>query len=171
MFGHSSKSEDKQSEEPKIPDPAMTHEPPMLGSNPPTVKADPQPQDDNPITAPPLITNEPTVITPPNNQETNLSAEENKANSSSLNQTTKQDDLLDIKQDALQELAPLVDKLEQTPEEKFHLTMMMIQATDNKDLLSEAYKTAQTITDEKARAQALLDVINEINYFTQNQNE
>jgi hypothetical protein len=49
--------------------------------------------------------------------------------------------------------------------------MMMIQATDNKDLLSDAYKAAQTITDEKARAQALLDVINEINYFTQNQNE
>ena len=149
----------------------MTHEPTMLGSHPPTAKADTQSQDDSPITAPPLITNEPTVITPPNNQETNRSLEENRADSSSLNQTVKQDDLLDIKQDALQELAPLVDKLEQTPEEKFHLTMMMIQATDNKDLLSDAYKAAQTITDEKARAQALLDVINEINYFTQNQNE
>ena len=45
--------------------------------------------------------------------------------------------------------------------------MMMIQATDNKKLLPDAYKAAQAITDEKAKAQALLDVINEINYFTQ----
>ncbi|HUD03227.1 MAG TPA: hypothetical protein VMR51_00285 [Patescibacteria group bacterium] len=76
-------------------------------------------------------------------------------------------DLLSIKQKALQELSPLVNHLDQTPEEKFKTTMMMIQATDNKKLLPDAYKAAQAITDEKAKAQALLDVINEINYFTQ----
>ncbi len=75
--------------------------------------------------------------------------------------------LLDIKQQALQQLSPLVGHLEQTPEEKFRTTMMMIQAADNQDLLKAAYDAAQAITDEKARAQALLDVINEINYFTQ----
>jgi hypothetical protein len=76
-------------------------------------------------------------------------------------------DLLDLKQKALQDLSPLVGQLDQTPEEKFHTTMMMIQANDNKELLSDAYTAAQAITDDKARAQALLDVINEINYFTQ----
>lgn len=75
--------------------------------------------------------------------------------------------LLDIKQQALQQLSPLVDHLDQDPEEKFRTTMMMIQASDNKDLLKTAYAAAQAITDDKARAQALLDVINEINYFTQ----
>ena len=77
------------------------------------------------------------------------------------------DELLNIKQDALQELTPLVGHLEQNPEEKFRTTMMMIQATDDHSLIKTAYDTAKQITDEKARAQALLDVVNEINYFTQ----
>lgn len=76
-------------------------------------------------------------------------------------------DLLDIKQQALQHLSPLVGKLEQSPEEKFRTTMMMIQASDDQNLVKDAYEAAKLIPDEKARAQALLDVINEINYFTQ----
>jgi hypothetical protein len=80
------------------------------------------------------------------------------------------DDLINLKQQALQQLSPLLGHLEQTPEEKFRTTMMMIQASDNADLLKEAYEAAQGIPDEKLKAQALLDVINEINYFTQ-QNE
>lgn len=75
-------------------------------------------------------------------------------------------DLLDIKQQALQQLSPLVGHLDQTPEEKFRTTMMMIQASDDQNLIKTAYESAQAITDEKLRAQALLDVINEINYFT-----
>jgi len=77
------------------------------------------------------------------------------------------DDLLDIKQNALQQLTPLLGHLDQTPEERFRTTMMMIQASDNQDLLKDAYEAAQQIEDEKTRAQALLDVVNEINYFTQ----
>lgn len=79
-------------------------------------------------------------------------------------------DLIDIKQQALQHLSPLVGHLDQTPEEKFRTTMMMIQASDNKDLIKDAFEAAQQIGDDKARAQALLDVINEINYFTQHEN-
>jgi hypothetical protein len=75
--------------------------------------------------------------------------------------------LLDIKQQALTQLSPLVGHLEQSPEEKFRTTMMMIQASDNQTLVKDAYEAAQQISDEKTRAQALLDVINEINYFTQ----
>ena len=45
--------------------------------------------------------------------------------------------------------------------------MMLIQATDDKTLLRSAYDAALQINEEKARAQALLDVVNEINYFTQ----
>jgi hypothetical protein len=77
------------------------------------------------------------------------------------------EELLTIKQQALQDLSPLVSHLEQSPEEKFKTTMMMIQASDDQSLLNEAYKAAQNITDDKARAQALLDIVNEINYFTQ----
>ena len=76
-------------------------------------------------------------------------------------------DLLSIKQNALEQLGPLVDHLDQSPEEKFRTTMMLIQSTDNPSRLQAAYDAAQAITDEKVRAQALLDVINEINYFSQ----
>lgn len=76
-------------------------------------------------------------------------------------------DLVSIKTQALSQLSPLMSHLDQTPEEKFRTTMMMIQASDDQGLVKEAFEAAQKITDDKARAQALLDVINEINYFTQ----
>lgn len=76
------------------------------------------------------------------------------------------DELLTIKQSALNELSPLVDHLNQSPEEKFRTTMMLIQASDNASLIKQAHAAAKQINDDKARAQALLDVVNEINYFT-----
>ena len=75
-------------------------------------------------------------------------------------------DLMNIKQEALQQLKPLVGHLDQTPEEKFRTTMMMIQASDDQSLIGDAYEAAKAIADEKVQAQALLDVVNEINYFT-----
>jgi hypothetical protein len=77
------------------------------------------------------------------------------------------DTLIHVKQEALDELFPLIDKLDQTPDEHFKTLMMIIQASDNHTLIEKAFQIAQTIDDEKVRAQALLDIINEINYFTQ----
>lgn len=79
------------------------------------------------------------------------------------------DSLLALKQQAIAQLSPLVSHLDQGPEEKFRTTMMLLQSTDNPALLHDAYTAAQAITDDGARAQALLDVVNEINYFTQQQ--
>ena len=76
-------------------------------------------------------------------------------------------ELIDLKQKALGELSPLMSHLDQSPEEKFRTTMMMIQASDDQTLIKPAYEAAKQITDEKTRAQALLDIVNEINYFTQ----
>ena len=81
------------------------------------------------------------------------------------------DQLTGLKQQALHDLTPLVNHLDQTPEEKFKTTMMLIQASDNASLVKDAYAAAQQIKDDKARAQALIDVVNEINYFTQKQNQ
>ena len=80
-----------------------------------------------------------------------------------------QNTLIDIKQQALSQLSPLLGHLDQSPEEKFRTYMMMIQASDNQSLLKTAFAAAQNITDEQVRAQALLDVVNEINYFTQHE--
>ena len=81
------------------------------------------------------------------------------------------DTLLSIKQQALTQLQPLVSHLDQSPEEKFRTLMMMIQASDDQSLLKSAYEAASQISDDKSKAQALLDIVNEINYFTHPQSE
>jgi hypothetical protein len=75
--------------------------------------------------------------------------------------------LAGMKQQALDHLEPLVGHLDQSPEEAFKTTMMMIQANDNHTLLEKALEEAKKIEDDKARANAMLDIINEINYFSQ----
>ena len=79
-------------------------------------------------------------------------------------------ELVAIKHQAVEALSPLVDKLDQSAEERFRTLMMMVQATDNQSLLPQAYEAAKKIDNEEARAQALLDVINEVNYFTHPKN-
>ncbi len=91
--------------------------------------------------------------------------------SKNVNSSSTDDDLLSIKQQAITQLKPMLGHLDQTPEEKFRTTMMMIQANDDKSLIKDAYAAAQQISDEKAKAQALLDVVNEINYFSQSNND
>lgn len=75
-------------------------------------------------------------------------------------------ELYDIKQDALKKLSPLVQHLDQGPEEKFETLIMMLRASDDPALIRPVYEAAQAIEDDKNRAQALLDVVNEVNYLT-----
>jgi len=75
--------------------------------------------------------------------------------------------LQDIKVKALQQLTPMIGHLNQNAEDRFKTLLMLIQASDNQDLIKDAYAAAEEIADEKAKAQALLDIVNEINYFTQ----
>jgi hypothetical protein len=77
-------------------------------------------------------------------------------------------DLVNIKRDALAELRPLVDKLTLPPEEKFNTLLLIIRSTDDTSLLSAAHAAARAIPDENRRAQALLDVIKEVDFFGQN---
>lgn len=128
-----------------------------------------QSQDDS-QSAPMIMDDNPTSFVTP---ATPADVAEEAAVSPSVNQApanlASSDDLLNMKQAALQELQPLVNHLDQSPEEKFRTVMMMIQAADDHTKLNEAFEAAKQITDDKIRAQALLDVINEINYFTQHQ--
>jgi hypothetical protein len=75
-------------------------------------------------------------------------------------------ELMDIRQKALTELAPIIDKLDLPPLEKFRTIMMIIQISDDEAMVKAAYTAAHAITDEKEKAQALLDIVNEVNYFT-----
>jgi hypothetical protein len=75
-------------------------------------------------------------------------------------------DLDSIKKDALSELRPLVDKLDVTPEEKFDTYLLLLRSTDDQSLIGPAFASARVIADEARRAQALLDIIKEIDYLS-----
>lgn len=70
-----------------------------------------------------------------------------------------------IKKEALEELKPLVDKLDLPPEEKFDILLLIIRSTDDEELVAKAHDTATQIADDGRKAQALLDIIKEVDYF------
>lgn len=80
-------------------------------------------------------------------------------------------ELEDIRKDALTKLTPLVGKLDQPPEERFHTLMMVIQASDDQSLIKQAYEAANQISDETKKAEALLGIVNEINYFAKKEQD
>lgn len=174
MFG----SNDKDQSDNSQPAPADTHPDDVTMAAPPEGdSALPHPSEIVAPTAPPLseaLTASPPEPSPERGSYSVVdeprSAEETPPTDASQTPAAPaagDDGLIDIKQQALQSLAPLVNELDQTAEEKFKTTMMLIQASDNSHLIKEAYSAANEIKDEKVRAQALLDVVNEINYFTQ----
>ncbi len=71
-----------------------------------------------------------------------------------------------VKKQALEQLRPLIEKLDLEPADKFEKYLMMLRASDDPALIKPAYEAAAAIEGEKEKAQALLDVINEINYIT-----
>ena len=81
-------------------------------------------------------------------------------------QKPENNDLESIKKDALSELRPLVDKLDLEPEEKFDTYLLLLRSTDDKALIAPAHAAARNIADETKRAQALLDIIKEIDYLS-----
>ena len=80
--------------------------------------------------------------------------------------TASHEELEAIKKEALAELKPLVDKLELPPEEKFDILLLIIRSTDDEELVNKAHTTAAEIVDETRKAQALLDIIKEVDYFS-----
>lgn len=74
--------------------------------------------------------------------------------------------LEEIKKQALEELRPLIDKLDLPPEELFDIILLIIRSTDDEELIKKAHETAVKIEDESREAQALLDVIKEVDYFS-----
>lgn len=74
-------------------------------------------------------------------------------------------DLDKLKSSALDDLRPLVGKLNLSPEERFDTLLLIIRSTDDQSLLEQAHAAAKEISDETKRAQALLDIIKEVDYF------
>jgi hypothetical protein len=160
MFGHTNDNQQQQDQTQYSPEP-HTVAPPAADPAPATA---PEPNFGLPTVAP----SDPTASTTTNTDTSAPVVSPTPAAAPAAPAApVDSDDLLGLKQEALHQLSPLVGHLDQTPEEKFRTTMMMIQATDDHTKIKDAYEAAQAITDDKVRAQALLDVVNEINYFTQ----
>ena len=81
-------------------------------------------------------------------------------------QNAGNNDLDSIKKEALVELRPLVGKLDLAPEDKFDTYLLLIRSTDDKELIGPAHVAAQNIPDETKRAQALLEIIKEIDFLS-----
>lgn len=77
------------------------------------------------------------------------------------------DDLKAIREQALHELHPIVDKLNASPEEMFDAYLTLLRSTDDQKLIAPAHEAAKNIQDEAHRAQALLNIIREIDFLSQ----
>lgn len=106
---------------------------------------------------------------PPTDDTKNDTTDTDDEDDSSYDEPAKTSDnseLDDLKASALDELRPLVGKLNLPAEERFDTLLLIIRSTDDQALLKQAHDAAKEISDDTRRAQALLDVIKEIDYFS-----
>lgn len=100
-----------------------------------------------PITPPAPITPEPAApITPPNHFNMPLS-----------NLNTHQ-----VKEAALRDLIPLLDRLNMTPSQKFNICRNIFEDLRDYTVLEQAYRAASDIADATERAEALLYLVESI---------
>lgn len=116
--------------------------------------------------APAAPTPEPVVETPVEPTTPEMPPLEETPSSEPTTAPAGHEELEAIKKEALEELKPLVDKLELPPEEKFDILLLIIRSCDDEELVEKAHTTAQQISDETRKAQALLDIIKEVDYFS-----
>lgn len=84
----------------------------------------------------------------------------------SINRSVDGSALDGIKTQALSELRPLLDHVDLPAEEKFDTYLMLIRSTDDASLIEPAHVAARSITDEKKKAESLLEIIKEIDYLS-----
>ena len=71
-------------------------------------------------------------------------------------------DMQSIKEAALKELLPIMNRVELKPEKQFELYRDMLEVMKDKEILKPAHEAAKEIKDEKARADALIYLIETI---------
>lgn len=135
-------------------DPGMQYEEvPAPGAKPGAAK--PTPSTPAPAAPPPAPSPAQIEPAPPAAPSADLPAPSNPVNPA----------LESLKKEALEELRPLVTKLDLPAKEKFDTLLLIIRSTDDQTLLEPAHDAAKAIEDETERAEALLDIVKEIDYF------
>jgi hypothetical protein len=143
---------------PDVPEPVVMDEPASAAAAAP----DPMPDDQQASSLPPI---EMTVAPMP---EPTPAVVTEPTPAPAFTAPTASSDLESIKKNALGELRPLIDHVDLPAEEKFDTYLMLIRSTDDSTLIAPAHAAAQGISDEKRRAEALLDIIKEIDYLSRN---
>ena len=72
------------------------------------------------------------------------------------------DNMQEVKDAALRDLAPILDKLDVDPSKKFELYKSIMSNLHDTSVIAPAYNSAKDIADEKERGEALLYLINSI---------
>jgi hypothetical protein len=94
--------------------------------------------------------------------------DENTDSNGSENPTAQNDQLEDVKKRAMHALTPLIaDIKDMDPERKFDICLSAMRYTDNKELANVALNAALEISEDGTKAEALVELINEINYLQQ----
>lgn len=74
----------------------------------------------------------------------------------------------DVKARAMKALTPLLSEIQDMdPERKFDICISAMRYTDDKDLADAALEAALAIEETGTKAEALVELINEINYLQQ----
>ncbi len=121
---------------------------------------------ETPLQAPTALSTPYLTSTPAVDSATSFPTQQPAADTTPVTSPVEDGPLASIKQDALVELRPLVDKLDLSSEEKFDTYLLLIRSTDDKDLIGPAHEAAKAIEDETKRAEALLNIIKEIDYLS-----
>jgi hypothetical protein len=74
-----------------------------------------------------------------------------------------------IKSNIINDLRPIVGKLNLPPEDKFNTYLLLTQSINDQEFIQPAYDAAREITDETKRAEALLAIIKKIEDLTKAQ--
>lgn len=75
-------------------------------------------------------------------------------------------DLEKIKVEALNDLMPLLEKLDLTPEKKFDIYKDAVELAKDKGYVEKALEAAKAIKDEKKKAEGLLFVVEAVDGFS-----
>jgi hypothetical protein len=71
-------------------------------------------------------------------------------------------DLEQVKMSALNDLKPIIDRVNISPEDKFKIYKEILEEAPDKAVIEPAYGVAKQISDESERAEALLFVVQKI---------
>lgn len=124
--------------------------------NSPTADETPTPDvpEDSPIAAPIAITTEESVAEESAPKEPKVATIDVKEVSSS--------DMDSLRSRALAELAPIVDNLDVSKEQKYHTVMDAFEVTQEDNMLHKAFDFASDIADEKQKAEALKEILDNL---------